>query len=59
MPYQRKTRDVWHILVNYGHGWEHETTEMSWREAREQLRTYRANCQYPVRARRRRERIEV
>lgn len=59
--YQRKTRDVWHIFVNYGsHGWEHECTELSWREAREQLKCYRENApQYPVKAVRRRERIEV
>ena len=60
MAYQRKTRDVWHIEVNYGfgHGWEHEVTEMSWKEARDQLKCYRANTPYPVRARKRRERIE-
>ncbi len=52
--YQRKTRDEWHIEVNYGYGWEHEVTEDSWREAREQLRTHRANCQYAVRAVKRR-----
>lgn len=58
--YKRKTRDVWHIEVHYGaHGWEHEVTEISWADARAQLRTYRENCpQYPVRARKRRERIE-
>lgn len=59
--YHRKTRDVWHILVNYGHGdgWEHECTEMSWREARDQLRTYRENVPgVAIKARRKRERID-
>jgi hypothetical protein len=60
MAYQRKTKDVWHIEVNYGGGWEHELTEDSWLEAKAQLKCYRENCpQYPVRARRRRERIYV
>lgn len=59
MTRQRVTRDVWHIMVNYGQGWEHECTENSWREAREQLKCYRANCpEYPVKAVRKRERIE-
>lgn len=58
--YKRQTRDVWHIEVRYPgpHGWEHELTEDSWREAREQLRTYRRECpEYPVRARKRREKV--
>lgn len=60
MARQRKTRDEWHIEVNYGygHGWEHETTESSWKEAREMLKCYRANVAYPVRSRKRRVRIE-
>jgi hypothetical protein len=56
----RKTRDVWRLYVNYGygHGWEHELTEDSWREARERLREYRANCpEYPIKAVKGRERI--
>lgn len=40
----------WKIQVNYGHGWEYEIFENTWKEAREQLKTYRANCSYPVRA---------
>jgi len=60
MPYVRKTRTIWRIFVNYGagEGWEHECTELSWKEAREQLKTYRENCPYPVKAVRGRERIE-
>ena len=44
MPYQRKTRDVWKLMVNYGygHGWEHELTEFTIAEARQRLKEYRA-----------------
>ncbi len=58
--YVRKTRDVWHLLVNYGYGdgWEHEVTEETRKEAIEQRNTYRENCpQYPVRIVKKRERI--
>ncbi len=60
MAYQRKTRDVWHIYVNYwfGDGWEHETTELDRRAAKENLKAYRENCSYPVKMKRTRERIE-
>lgn len=57
MTYKRKTEDVWEIHVMYGslYGWEYETTEMSWREARDQLKCYRENApQYPVRVVKRR-----
>jgi len=27
MAYERKTVDEWWLYVNYGQGWEHETTE--------------------------------
>ena len=59
MPYTRKTRDTWELHVWYGaHGWEHELTEYSWREALDRRREYRDNCpQYPVRVVRKRERI--
>jgi hypothetical protein len=51
MAYQRKTKTLWFVYVNYGNGWEHELTEDTWKEAREQLKTYRANCpQYPCKA---------
>jgi hypothetical protein len=54
----RKTRDVWYVYVHYGvHGWEHETTEFTRQDAREVLKTYRANCPYPVKAVKRREPI--
>jgi len=59
--YVRKTRDVWDIEQNfgYGDGWEVVTTETSFREARDRRREYRENQpEYPVRIRKRRERIE-
>jgi hypothetical protein len=59
MTYKRKTRDEWRLEVNYGfgHGWEHEISEYSKSEARTRLREYRANCQYPTRLRKVRERL--
>lgn len=44
MKYVRKTVDTWELWTNYGQGWGHETTELSWREMREQKRAYRENC---------------
>jgi hypothetical protein len=59
MTYARKTRDVWHVEIDYGRGWEHELTESSHADARAQARCYRENVpEYPLRIRRRRERIE-
>lgn len=56
--YQRLTRDVWELHVDYGHGWEHEITEATFREARERRKEYRENCpQYPTKIVSRRERI--
>ena len=47
--YKRKTVDEYRLYVNYGQGWEHETTEESYRELREQQRCYRENCpEYPT-----------
>lgn len=46
MTYQRKTRDEWHFLANYGGGWEHELTEDTRAEARQRLREYRENAPY-------------
>lgn len=57
----RKTRDEWHLEVDYGygHGWEHEVTEETRAEGLERLREYRANCQYAVRLVKRRVRLEA
>lgn len=60
MAYTRKTRDEWHILANYGQGWEHELTEGTWKDAKAQLKCYRENApQYPVKAVKRRARLEA
>lgn len=57
--YKRKTRDTWEIWTNYGYGWEHECTENTWKEAREQLKCYRENTPGSmVRAKKRREKID-
>ncbi len=53
----RKTRDVYQIHVNYGYGWEEEIEEETKAEAIEQLKTYRANCNYPCKIVVKRERI--
>jgi hypothetical protein len=59
MARERKTRDTWQLHVNYGQGWEHEVTEFTYREAREQRKCYRENVpQYPVKLVFKRERIE-
>lgn len=41
MAYQRKTRDVWVILGDYGYGYEVVFATTIYREARDILRTYR------------------
>lgn len=38
----------WKLYVDYGQGWEYETWEDTLKEAKEQAKTYRANCPYPV-----------
>lgn len=48
MTYTRKTVDTYQLWVNYGQGWEHEITEMSYREKIEQAKCYRENCPYPT-----------
>ncbi len=41
------------LLVDYGQGFEHETTESTALAIRERIKEYRANCpQYPVKWRR-------
>lgn len=55
MAYKRKTIDVWYIESNCGYGWDLETTELTFREAKEQLKCYRENYPYPTRIRKGRE----
>ena len=57
MAYVRKTRDVWHIYVNYGQGWEHESTELTRKEMQENRKAYRENCAYPIKVKKVREKI--
>ena len=57
MAYKRKTIDVWRLYVNYGYGWEYETTETTWKGRKENGRLYRENCPYPQRWRLGRDRI--
>lgn len=59
MAYQRKTRDVWRLYVDYGCGYEHELDEFSRGEMRLRIKEYRENCpQYPTKVVKCRERIE-
>ena len=43
MVYQRKTKDVYNLVSNYGYGWEIELTEYTKKEALDRLKEYRAN----------------
>lgn len=54
----RKTYDVWRFYVNYGHGWEHEHTDVTREEMRENRKAYKENCRFPVKIVKGRERIE-
>lgn len=59
MAYQRKTRDVWRLYVDYGCGYEHELDEFSHSAMRLRIKEYRENCpQYPAKVVKCRERIE-
>lgn len=43
MAYQRKTTDEYHIMANYGYGWESECVCDTLAEARTDLKAYREN----------------
>ena len=59
MAYQRKTRDVWRLYVDYGCGYERALDEFSHSEMRLRIKEYRENCpQYPAKVVKCRERIE-
>jgi len=49
--YIRTTRDEYQIQVNYGYGhsWEHETTEETFKDAKRMKQDYLDNTPYPVR----------
>lgn len=59
MAYTRKTKTVWRFYLNYGQGWEHESTETSFAAMKENRAAYRENCRYPLRIVRGREPIEA
>lgn len=58
--YQRKTRDRWDIMTNWGYGWECEYSAYTYREAKSVLSDYRRNAynRYDVRLEKHREPIE-
>jgi hypothetical protein len=58
MAYKRKTVDCWRFYLNYGQGWEHEITEYTRDAMKENRKEYQENCDYPLRIRFGRERIE-
>lgn len=58
MAYQRKTRDRWDIMTNYGYGWECENSEYTRTDARRSLKEYRENCGGAVRLEKHREPVE-
>lgn len=50
MTYQRKTKDEWRLLCNYGYGdgWEEVVTEETYAEIKLRKREYEENMpQYP------------
>lgn len=60
MAYQRKTRDRWDIMTNWGYGWECECSEYTRKEARQRLKEYIENVgdRCAVRLEKHREKIE-
>lgn len=43
-----KTQRVWAIIVSYPGSRDIDCYEFSWKEASEQLKAYRQNCEYPA-----------
>ncbi len=58
-PRVAKTKKVYVIQGNYGYGWDDEAEEDTWKEAREQLKTYRANGGGSYRCITRREKLQA
>jgi len=61
MRYERKTKDEFVLLANYGfgHGYEEEIIEESFKEIKERLKEYRTNApQYAYTYKKRRVKIE-
>ncbi len=59
MAYQRKTRDRWDIMTNWGYGWECENSEYTRADAKRSLSEYSENSygRYEVKLEKHRERI--
>lgn len=57
MSKPRKTVTCWRFYCHYGQGWEHEITEYTRAEMRENAKAYRENSTYPLRIKRGREKI--
>jgi hypothetical protein len=55
---KRKTRDCWRFFVDYGSGWEYETTGYTLQDMKRNRRAYQENCSYPLMIKRGRDRIE-
>ncbi len=60
MAYQRKTKDRWDIMTNWGYGWECETSEYTYKEAKQRYLEYLENVggRCDVYIKKRREKIE-
>lgn len=60
MAYQRKTRDRWDIMTNWGYGWECENSEYTLKDAVRSMAEYISNYEGKARVRmkKHRERIE-
>ena len=41
--YQRKTKIEYQLWSSYGYGWEHETTENTYQELKEQIKCYKVS----------------
>ena len=50
MPEKKKNKYLygWKLYVNYGAGWEYETFNESFRDAKAEKKLYLENCNYPV-----------
>ena len=60
MAYERKTRDRWDIMTNYGYGWECECSKYTFKDAMTTKREYMANASglIGIRLEKHREKIE-
>lgn len=58
MAYKRKTYDEYEIQGNCGYGWDVETTEETYTDAKAQSKCYRENVNYPIRIVKKRRKIE-